>query len=324
MGGLVDLNLVVIAYKEGNSKSKAACQMCAEQLRHRGITVLTAPTGTYHNPYPVFLEATDRPIDLAIVLGGDGSTLAAARYLSPHNVPILSIKSGGHLGFLAQSEKVLKQDPWERLIADDFETVERIMLQAQVLEQIQIGQEDPVPTQGHHNGRVMSEIFYAFNEFCLKPTTKTRLISSIMELEVNGEIIDQYHGDGVLVATPIGSTSYTVAANGPIIHPGLEVITITPICPLSLSSRPIVIGGNCVIDIWPLSDPEGLTCLWMDGVLAQSVNPGQWVEIKQAASKVKLIIIESNLSYYRTLREKLQWAGSRIHIPTDNHRPNWG
>lgn len=320
----MDLNLVVIAYKEGNVSSKSACHTCAEQLRHRGVTVLTAPTGVHHNPYPVFLEATDRPIDLAIVLGGDGSTLAASRYLAPHNIPILSIKSGGHLGFLAQSESVLQQDPWERLLADDFETVERIMLQARILEQVQLGYEDPVPAKGHHKGRVVSDIFYAFNEFCLKPMTKTRLISAFMELEVNGEMVDQYHGDGVLVATPIGSTSYTVAANGPIIHPSLEVITITPICPLSLSSRPIVISSHCVIDIWPLSDPEGLSCLWNDGVLAQSVHPGQWVEIKQAPTKVKLIVLEAELSYYRTLREKLQWAGSRIHIPTVNHRPNWG
>ncbi len=320
----MDLNLVVIAYKEGNTDSKAACQSCAEQLRHRGITVLTAPTGVYHNPYPVFLEATDQPIDLAVVLGGDGSTLAAARYLSPHGIPILSIKSGGHLGFLSQSDRILKQDPWDRLAEDRFALQQRMMLQAQIFEQTQLGQGDPIPDKGHHKGTPISEIFFAFNEFCLKPTTQTRLISSIMELEVNGQLLDQYHGDGVLVATPTGTTSYTVAANGPIIHPSLEVLTITPICPLSLSSRPIVISGQCTVDIWPLSDPEGLTRLWSDGVLAQSVNPGQWVEVKQAPHKVKLIILEDNLSYYRTLREKLQWAGSRIHIPTVNHRPNWG
>ncbi|NJK62921.1 MAG: NAD(+) kinase [Synechococcaceae cyanobacterium SM2_3_1] len=320
----MDLNLVVIAYKEGNLASKKACQTCAQQLRERGITVLTAPTGVYHNPYPVFLEATSDPIDLAVVLGGDGSTLAAARYLSPHGIPILSIKSGGHLGFLSQSEKVLRdEDPWERLLQDDFEVRERMMLQAQIHEQVQIGQGDPVSVRrGQRQPNPISDLFFAFNEFCIKPTSQTRLISALMEIEVNDQMLDQYHGDGVLVATPTGTTSYTVAANGPIIHPDLEVITITPICPLSLSSRPIVIGGGCKVEVWPLSDPEGLTRLWADGTMSQSINPGQWVEIRRAPERVKLLILERDQSYYRTLREKLEWTGSRIHIPTTNHHPD--
>ncbi|MDX2273090.1 MAG: NAD(+) kinase [Cyanobacteriota bacterium] len=318
------LHQVVIAYKEGDYTSKTACQVCAEQLRQRGVTVLTAPTGTYHNPYPVFLEATSEPIDLAVVLGGDGSVLAAARYLAPFGIPILPVKAGGHLGFLAQSAQVLQEDPWERIAADDFVWQSRMMLQAEIQEQVQLGQGDPVPGQGgsHRRRQSVSEVFYCLNEMCLKPTSKTRLPSAIMEIEVNGEILDQYHGDGVLVATPTGTTSYTVAANGPIIAPELDVITITPICPLSLSSRPIVIGGDVRVEIWPLSDPEGLTRLWTDGVAAQSVNPGQWVEIRQAPHMAKMVILERQLSYFRTLREKLQWAGSRIYIPTTNHRPD--
>jgi NAD+ kinase len=230
------------------------------------------------------------------------------------------------LGFLAQSERVLQQDPWDRIQAGDYLLQLRMMLQAQILEQPQLGQADPLATRGEgkQQGRPVSEVYYALNEMCLKPINRERLPAAIMEIEVNGEILDQYHGDGVLVATPTGSTSYTLAANGPIIDPSLEVITITPICPLSLSSRPIVIGGSAKVEIWPLSDAEGLARLWMDGVLAQSVNPGQWVEIQQAPTPAKLMILEENLSYFRTLREKLQWAGSRIYIPTTNHRPDWG
>lgn len=310
------LRQVIIAYKEGNRTSKAACQQCAEQLRRQHITVLTAPTGIHHNPYPVFLEATSDPIDLAIVLGGDGSVLAAARHLAPVGIPILAIKSGGSLGFLSQSETVLQQQPWERLLADDFVIQERLMLQAQIYQ----GSLKQARRPGEvMPGEAISEIFYALNEMCIKPTTRSHLTASLLEIEADGEVLDQYHGDGVLVSTPTGSTSYTVAANGPIIVPELAAMTITPICPLSLSSRPIVIRAETTVDVWPLSDPEGLTRLWMDGVLAQSVNPGEWVRITQAPQPARMVILERDLSYFRTLREKLHWAGSRIHV-SFNHQ----
>jgi len=317
----MQLRLVIIAYKEGNRVSKDACQRYAEQLRHQDVIVLTAPTGIHHNPYPVFLEATSDPIDLAIVLGGDGSVLAAARHLAPVGIPILAIKSGGSLGFLAQAETVLQDHPWERLLQEDFVIQKRLMLQAQIFRQ---GSLKPTRSPGEiMTGEAVGEVFYALNEMCIKPTTRSHLTTSLLEIEANGEVLDQYHGDGVLVSTPTGSTSYTVAANGPIIAPDLPVITITPICPLSLSSRPIVISAQTQVDVWPLADPEGLTRLWMDGVLAQSVNPGEWVSFTQAPHPAKMILLERNLSYFRTLREKLQWAGSRIHVSTSsNHLQN--
>ncbi|WP_017326651.1 NAD(+) kinase [Synechococcus sp. PCC 7336] len=301
----MQLQQVVIAYKEGDRRSKGVCQDCATALRKRGITVLTAPTGLYHNPYPVFLEATNDPIDLAIVLGGDGSTLAAARYLAPHDIPILPIKVGGHLGFLAQSEQILHDNPWDRIAADDFLAQLRIMLQARILDL---------------DGQPESNWYHCLNEICVKPTAQVRLPSAIFEIEVDREILDQYHGDGLIVSTPTGSTSYTVAANGPIVHPSLEAISITPICPLSLSSRPIVIDSHACIKIWPLADPEGLTRLWNDGVLARAVNPGQHVEVCRAERPANFIVLEDDPSFFRTLREKLQWAGSRFHVPNTNHR----
>ncbi|MGK7905730.1 MAG: NAD(+) kinase [Synechococcus sp.] len=301
----LQLSQVVIAYKESDLRSKSVCQRCTDELQRLGITVLTAPTGVYHNPYPTFLEATKDPIDLAIVLGGDGSTLGAARHLGPHGIPILPIKVGGHLGFLAQSEKVLSDDPWERLMRGDYTLQPRTMLQARI-QQL--------------NGEPDSKWFYCLNEICVKPTSEIRLPSAIFEIEVENEIVDQYHGDGLLVSTPTGSTSYTVAANGPIVHPSLDVISITPICPLSLSSRPIVIGSQACIKIWPLADPEGLTRLWNDGALAQSVLPGQHVQVCRAKEPAQFVILERNTSFFRTLREKLQWAGTRIHVPNTNHR----
>ncbi|MGB7412993.1 MAG: NAD(+) kinase, partial [Thermosynechococcaceae cyanobacterium] len=161
--------------------------------------------------------------------------------------------------------------------------------------------------------------YLALNEMCIKPASAERMLSSILELEIDGSVIDQYQGDGLLVATPTGSTCYTVAASGPIVHPGMEALIVTPICPLSLSSRPIVLPAGSVVSIWPLEDRELATKLWMDGVLATSIWPGQRVDVWMAQAQARFILLRENYSYYGTLRDKLHWAGARIHY-NNNHR----
>jgi NAD+ kinase len=102
-------------------------------------------------------------------------------------------------------------------------------------------------------------------------------------------------------------------------HDGMKAITVTPICPMSLSSRPLILPPGSVVSVWPLADYELNTKLWMDGVLATSIWPGQRVDIKMARCQAKFIILRENYSYYQTLREKLQWAGARIRY-SNNHR----
>ncbi|MGF1485533.1 MAG: NAD(+) kinase, partial [Prochloraceae cyanobacterium] len=157
------------------------------------------------------------------------------------------------------------------------------------------------------------------NEMCIKPAAVDRMPTSILEMEVDGEVVDQYHGDGLLVATPTGSTCYTTSANGPILHPGMEAIVVTPICPLSLSSRPIVIPPGSIVNIWPLEDLEVNTKLWTDSALATKVWPGQRVTVRMADCFANFIILRESYSFYQTIREKLQWAGTRIHY-NNNHR----
>jgi NAD+ kinase len=169
------------------------------------------------------------------------------------------------------------------------------------------------------NTEPVSDRFLALNEMCVKPASADRMITSILEMEIDGEVVDQYQGDGLIVATPTGSTCYTLSANGPILHDGMEALTVTPICPLSLSSRPLVLPSGSVVSIWPLADYELHTKLWMDGVLATSIWPGQRVDVRMADFYAKFIILRESYSYYQTLREKLQWAGARIHY-SNNHR----
>jgi NAD+ kinase len=267
------------------------------------------PSGAQDNPYPVFLASAMSQIDLAVVLGGDGTALAAARHLAPEGVPILAVNVGGHLGFLTEPFEEFKdtENIWDRLSEDRYAIQRRMMLQATTFE-------------GHRtNMEPMSDRFLALNEMCVKPASADRMITSVLEMEIDGEVVDQYQGDGLIVATPTGSTCYTLSANGPILHDGMEALTVTPICPLSLSSRSIVLPSGSVVSIWPLGDYELNTKLWMDGVLATSIWPGQRVDVRLADCHAKFIILRENYSYYQTLREKLQWAGARIPY-SNNHR----
>jgi NAD+ kinase len=168
------------------------------------------------------------------------------------------------------------------------------------------------------NPEFSSEKYFCLNEMCIKPASIDRMPTSVLEIEVDGEVVDQYHGDGLLVATPTGSTCYTASANGPIIHPGMEAIAVTPICPLSLSSRSIVIPPRSVVSIWPLGDYELNTKLWTDGALGTSIWPGQWVRVVMAEHSARFIILRQSYSFYQTLREKLLWAGARVYH-TNNH-----
>ena len=267
------------------------------------------PSGHKDNPYPVFLASAVAPIDLAIVLGGDGTVLTAARHLAAEGIPILAVNVGGNLGFLTESFESFKdsEQVWDRLLEDRYAIQRRMMLQAGVYE------------GSRTNIERVSDRFLALNEMCVKPASADRTITSILEMEIDGEVVDQYQGDGLIIATPTGSTGYTVSANGPIIHDGMKAITVTPICPMSLSSRPIVLPPGSVVSVWTLGDYELNTKLWMDSALATAIWPGQRVDIQMADCDAKFIILRENYSYYQTLREKLQWAGARIQY-TNNHR----
>jgi len=305
----VNLNKVIIAYKAGSSISHTWAERCCYELEQRGCQVLMGPSGASDNPYPVFLESMHH-IDLALVLGGDGSTLGAARYLAPRSVPILAINTGGHLGFLTQGAEqfVDTEQVWERLSSDRYAVETRMMLQAQVIH-ADLGK----------TTEIASSTFFCLNEMCVKPASPDRMVTVNLQLDIDGEVVDQHHGDGLIVATPTGSTSYVVAANGPIVHPGMEAIVITPLNPLSLSSRTLVLPPKLQVSIWTLDHDDQSLKLWSDGVLAAPLLPGQRVDIKMAERDAMFVVLREDYSFYQALREKLLWSGTRL--PQDNrHR----
>lgn len=311
----MQLKQAIIAYKAGDAEGQRWADKCARQLENRQCRVLVGPSGAKDNPYPVFLASATQPIDLAIVLGGDGTALGAARHLAPDGIPILAVNVGGHLGFLTEPFEAFKdtETVWDRLLEDRFAVERRMMLQAGVFKR---DDTDCIKQDGNLT-RNSPDCFLALNDMCVKPASADRMLTSILEMEIDGEVVDQYQGDGLIVSTPTGSTSYTVSASGPILHPGMEAIAVTPICPLSLSSRSVVLPSGSVVSIWPLADQDLSTKLWMDGVLATSIWPGQRVDVRRANCHAKYIILRESHSYYQTLREKLQWAGARIRYSND-------
>lgn len=299
----MQLERVIIAHKAGSSTSKAWAERYATALEARNCNVLMGPSGVNDNPYPVFLASAHGEIDLAIVLGGDGGVLAAARQLATEGIPILALNVGGHLGFLTEPSELAAEVEvvLDRLQGDRYAVQQRMMLEAQLVEG---SRTHPEPA---------SDVFYCLNEMCVKPSSEDRMPTSLLEVEVDGDMVDQFQGDGLLVATPTGSTCYTASASGPILHPGMDAIAVTPICPLSLSSRPFVLPSGSVVSIWPVNDTELNTKLWTDSALGTKIWPGQRVRVYKSEHCAKLIVLREDYSFYATLREKLSWAGSRVH-----------
>jgi len=315
------LDRVWIIIRAGSQAAQRQARRCAEDLRASGSHVTIAASGASSNPFPGLLATEPAPPDLAVVLGGDGTVLGAARHLAALAVPILSFNVGGHLGFLTHERSLLRpaaDDPqgglWRRLRDDHFALERRMMLEARVYRG---GDRNPpaadapaeIDADGPHG---------ALNDFYFRPCLDEVAPTCLLELEIDGEVVDQYRGDGLIIATPTGSTGYSMAAGGPILHPGIEAIVVNPICPMSLSSRAVVVPPRSRLSIWPLGESNRRVRLWKDGAHATLVDPGDRCVVQRGPDPALLLQLEQSPSYYRTLTHKLHWAGSLSIEPSPN------
>jgi len=294
---------VWLIVRAGSQVAQRQAHRCAEELRRRGSQVLIATSGLTSNPYPALLATEPELPDLTVVLGGDGTVLGAARHLAEHQVPILSFNVGGHLGFLTHERGLLAPDEgdsglWVRLEQQQFALERRMMLTAHV-------------DRGDGTAGVTANGPHpALNDVYLRPCLDDQSPTCVLELEIDGEVVDQYRGDGLILATPTGSTGYAMAAGGPILHPGIEAIVVSPICPMSLSSRTVVVPAGSRLSVWPLGESSRRVKLWTDGAHATTMEPGDRVIVQRSPHAALFVILEQSPSYYRTLTHKLHWAGS--------------
>ena len=306
------LERVWLIARSGSQAAQRQAKRCAEDLRSQGVHVVTAQSGLYANPFPGLLATEDALPDLALVLGGDGTVLGAARHLAPLGVPILSFNVGGHLGFLTHERKLLKLSGeedclWDRLRDDRFALERRMMLQAHVERGRTYGLEG-----GSGGPQDLEETHLALNDFYFRPCLDEVSPTCVLELEIDGEVVDQYRGDGLIIATPTGSTGYAMAAGGPILHPGIEAIVVNPICPMSLSSRAVVVPPRSQLSVWPLGETSRRVKLWKDGAHATQLEPGDRAIVQRSSHPALQVVLEQSPSYYRTLTRKLHWTGSLV------------
>ena len=301
----MNLSRVWLIVRAGSQAAQREARRCAEDLRASGAQVLIATSGSTTNPYPALLASESHLPDLTVVLGGDGTVLGAARHLAAHRVPILSFNVGGNLGFLTHESRLLSlgdgpEALWTRLREEQFALERRMMLEAHVDRAdgtVQRGADGPHP---------------ALNDLYLRPCLDDQSPTCVLELEIDGEVVDQYRGDGLILATPTGSTGYAMAAGGPILQPGIEAIVVSPICPMSLSSRTVVVPPGSRLSVWPLGESSRRVKLWSDGAHATTLEPGDRVVVQRSPHPALFVLLEQSPSYYRTLTHKLHWAGSLI------------
>jgi NAD+ kinase len=225
-------------------------------------------------------------VDLAIVLGGDGTMLWAARALAPRGVPLAGVNAG-KFGFLAafSLEGMVKELP--ELLDGSRQAREWLMLEAQAA------------------GSAGEFRSLALNDVVLTGAQPARMV--LIGLAVDGECVTTYAGDGLAVSTPVGSTAYSLSAGGPIVDPLLEAMVVTPICAHSLSNRPLVVPAGAHLTI-TLAGRTERGILTADGQETTSVALDEPVHVRRADVRARVFGTASR-SYYETLRDKLGWGG---------------
>jgi NAD+ kinase len=225
--------------------------------------------------------------DMLIVLGGDGTLLAAARLMVDHNVPVLPVNLGS-LGFLTSVTLDDLYGVLEQALAGQARYSERVMIDAQVIRK----------THMVHHAR-------ALNEAVLNKAALSRIID--LQLSVDGEFVCDYKADGLIISTPTGSTAYSLAAGGPIVYPAVPAFVITPICPHTLTNRPVVLPDTVHLEVnYPAGDvPIYLT---LDGQVGFEILPHDRVGIVAAPERLRLVRPQQK-TYFGVLRDKLKWGG---------------
>ena len=225
--------------------------------------------------------------DLAIVIGGDGTILNAVRSLAHAHVPLLGINVG-RLGFLADISPEKLETSLDEILNGSYREEQRFLLEMQVF------RDNKLIFEGD-----------AFNDVVVHIRDVARMIE--FETRINDEFVNHQRADGIVVSTPTGSTAYALSSGGPILHATLDAITLVPISPHTLSSRPLVVHADSQINILICNTKGGIAQATCDGHLSTDVHVGDHIKVKRKQDKITLLH-PKQYSYFEILRAKLHWS----------------
>ena len=266
----------------------------ADWLKQAGLRVLVAQASERVSAERVAAEALSGEADLFIAIGGDGTMLYAARLAVGHDIPLLGINLG-RLGFLTD----VSPDEVESALQAVLE--QRALTESRMLLDVVVRDGERVVKRG-----------LAMNDVVLGRRETGRMID--FETRINGVFVNDHAGDGLIAATPTGSTAYALSCGGPIMQPGLRAIALVPICPHTLSDRPIVLPGDSVIDVRRTERSHTPAEISVDGQFLAALPEGQTLTISASAKQLTLIH-PPGYDYFELLRSKLNWGANSRRRP---------
>lgn len=275
-------------YKDASVRE--AMDGLTEYLRYREVDVVVGETTAEEIAVEFadrFVDRGPEQIDLVIVIGGDGTMLHVARTVAGTGIPLVGVNMG-RLGFLTDIPLMEMYEDIGRILDGEYKSESRMMLDVQVS-----NDEDPILT-----GTAFNDVVIGKGEF-------ERLIE--VHVYIDGEFVMGSRSDGVLVATPTGSTAYALSAGGPIMHPQLEALALVPICPHTLTMRPIALKADSVIDFTLVDVAEDRAHISLDGQIKCHLKGPEKIRVSRSRNTVTLIrTLENN--HYAALRSKLGWG----------------
>lgn len=243
--------------------------------------------------------ATDRAklgevCDLVVVVGGDGTLLEAGRAVAAYGTPLLGVNLG-RLGFLVDVLPDELRATLDRILAGDFTRDQRLCLTANLT---------------YANGASEGP-FHGLNEAAVRNAEFARVLD--FDTFTDGSFISRHRADGINIATPTGSTAYALSAGGPVLYPGLEALALVPICPHTLSDRPLIIDANREIEILVGGNTETHALFTVDGQQSRALTPGDRVHVKRSEKNL-MLIHPPGYDYFRILRDKLRWGRGQTDV----------
>ncbi len=292
------LSLVLIIYRSNSSLALEASKFCENALKSKNIKSNRLDSDFNKDEVAKYLSNSELKPDIVIVMGGDGTFLKSANALANYDIPLLSFNIGGNLGFLTQEKDFLFDKTFIEIIENEKYIIDfRNRLNCNVC------------MDQKSSGKSIIESYEGLNDFYFKSVAEDISPTNQIQIEIDNEKVNEYKGDGLIISTSTGSTAYSMAAGGPIVHPDIDAMIINPICPMSLASRPIVIPNTSKVIIKPVKKNKGEIKLWRDGSKCMTIKENHYCEIKKSKSPCKIIKFKKSATYYKTLIKKLDWKG---------------